>query len=105
MSAAPAPSKTVVPFSISSFWASPILMLLKPTSSFHRVPGEEVSEALDQRTGSDLRSARDPEGRSSSKDRAHLRHHPPYARRSPGRREPCHQSRAAPAAALPLSKR
>jgi hypothetical protein len=46
---------SVVPFSISSFWASPILMPLKPTSSSHRVPVEEVSEALDQRMGSDLR--------------------------------------------------
>jgi len=44
-----------VPFSISSFWASPILMPLKPTSSSHRVPVEEVSEALHQRMGSDLR--------------------------------------------------
>jgi hypothetical protein len=46
---------SVVPFSISSFWAFPILMPLKPTSSSHRVPVEEVSEALDQRMGSDLR--------------------------------------------------
>src|ERR1700730_1130621 len=99
------PSKTVVPFSISSFWASPILMPLKPTSSSHRVPVEEVSEALHQRTGSDLRSTRDLEGRSSSRERPHLRHRPPYARQSPGRREPCRQSRAAPAVALRLSKR
>ena len=70
-----------------------------------RVPVEEVSEALRPRTGSDLRSTRDLEGRSSSMERAHLRHRPQYARRSPGRREPYHQSQAAPAAALPLSKR
>ena len=38
-----------------------ILMPPKPTFSSHRVPVEEVSEALDQRTGSDLRSARDLE--------------------------------------------
>src|SRR5271169_4819313 len=80
-------------------------MPLKPTSSSHRVPAEEVSEALRPKTGSDLRSARDLEGRSSSMERPHLRHRPPYARRSPGRREPCHQSQAAPAAALPRSKR
>src|SRR5271169_4968676 len=83
----------------------PILMPLKPTSSSDRVPVEEGSEALDQKTGSDLRSARDLEGRSSAKERPHLRHRPPYARRSPGRREPYHQSQAVPAAALPLSKR
>src|SRR5208282_745859 len=80
-------------------------MPLKPTSSSHRVPVEEVSEALDQRTGSDLRSPRDLEVRSSAMERPHLRQRPPYARRSPGRREPCHQSQAAPAAALPPSKR
>src|ERR1700690_2987406 len=74
-------------------------------SSSHRVPVEEGSEALDQRTGSDRRSARDLERHSSSMERAHLRHRPPYSRRSPGRREPCHQSQAVPAAALPLSKR
>src|SRR5271170_7887342 len=96
---------SVLPFSISSFWASPILMPLKPTSSSHRVPVEEVSEALDQRTGSDLRSPRDLEGRSSAIERPRLRHRPPYARRSPGRTAPCHQSQAVPAAALPLSKR
>src|SRR5271167_2684721 len=84
---------------------APILMPLKPTSSSHRVPAEEVSEALHQRTGSDLRSARDPEGHSSTMERARLRHRPPYARRSPGRREPYHQSQAVPAAALPPSKR
>src|ERR1700722_18033297 len=56
---------SVVPFSISSFWASPILMPLKPTSSSHRVPAEEVSEALHQRTGSDLRSPHDLEEHSS----------------------------------------
>src|SRR5580698_2553811 len=39
-----------------------ILMPLKPTSSSYRVPVEEVPEALDQRTGSGLRSARDLEG-------------------------------------------
>src|ERR1700733_5718175 len=70
-----------------------------------RVPVEEVSEALRPRTGSDLRSTRDLEGRSSSMERPHLRHRPPYAGRSPGRREPYHQSQAAPAAALPPSKR
>src|SRR5580704_7905298 len=86
-------------------WEPPILMPLKPTSSSHRVPGEEVSEALHQRTDSDLRSARDLERHSSTMERAHLRHRPPCARRSPGRREPCHQSPAAPAAALPPSKR
>src|SRR5271165_1642088 len=94
-----------VPFSISSFWASPILMPLKPTSSSHRVPVEEVSEALHQRMGSDLRSTRDLEGRSSAMERPHLRHRPQYARRSQGRREPYHQSQAVPAAALPLSKK
>src|ERR1700684_1313685 len=83
----------------------PILMPLKPTPSSDRVPVEEGSEALDQRTGSDLRSVRDLERHSSSMERAHLRHRPPYARRSPGRREPYHQSQAVPAAALPLSKR
>src|ERR1700684_4133487 len=80
-------------------------MSLKPTSSSHRVPVEEVSEALRPRTGSDLRSTRDPGGRSSSMERAHLRHRLQYARRSPGRREPYHQSQAAPAAVLPPSKR
>src|SRR2546429_7306103 len=80
-------------------------MPLKPTSSSHRVPAEEVSEALRPRTGSDLRSTRDLEERSSSMERPHLRHRPPYARRSPGRREPCHQSQAAPAAVLPPSKK
>src|ERR1700722_100077 len=70
-----------------------------------RVPVEEVLQALRPRTGSDLRSTRDREGRSCSMERAHLRHRPPSARRSPGRREPCRQSRAAPAAALPPSKR
>src|SRR5271169_5715568 len=80
-------------------------MPLKPTSSSHRVPVEEVSEALRPRTGSDLRSTRDLEAHSSPMERPHLRHRPPYARRSPGRREPCRQSQAAPAAALPLSKR
>src|SRR5208282_5896374 len=80
-------------------------MPLKPTSSSHRVPVEEVSEALDQRTGSDLRSPRDLEGRSSARERPRLRHRPPSARRSPGRTAPCHQSQAAPAVALPLSKR
>src|ERR1700733_4957891 len=70
-----------------------------------RVPVEEVSEALRPRTGSDLRSTRDLEGRSSSTERAQSRHRPPYARQSPGRREPYHQSQAAPAAALPPSKR
>src|ERR1700733_3151570 len=87
---------------ISSFWASSILMPLKPTSSSHRAPVEEVSEARNQRTGSDLRSPRDLERGSSSRERAHLRQPPPYSRRSPGRREPYHQSQAAPAAALPL---
>src|ERR1700721_4376612 len=77
----------------------------RATSSSHRVPLEEVSEALHQRTDSDLRSTRDLEGRSSSMERPHLRRRPPYARRSPGRREPYHQSQAAPAAALPPSKR
>src|SRR3984957_14304860 len=99
------PSKTVVAFSISSFWAPPILMPLKPTSSSPRVLVEEVSEALDQRTVSGLRSTRDLEGRSSAMERPHLRHRPPCAGRSPGRREPYHQSQAVPAAALPLSKR
>src|SRR6202142_2071283 len=80
-------------------------MPLKPTSSSRRVPAEEASEALGPRTGSDLRSTRDLERHSSSMERAHLRHRPPYSRRSPGRREPYHQSQAAPAAALPLSKR
>src|SRR5579863_4525518 len=75
------------------------------TSSSCRVPVEEVSEALHQRTGSDPRSTRDPEGHSSAMERARLRHRPPCARRSPGRREPCHQSQAVPAAALPPSKR
>src|SRR6202020_3270584 len=78
---------------------------LTPTLSSDRVPAEEVSEELDQRTGSDLRSARDLERHSSTMERAHLRHRPPYAGRSPGRREPYHQSQAVPAAALPLSKR
>ena len=55
--------------------------------------------------GSDLRSARDLEGRSSATERPRLRHRPPYAGRSPGRREPYHQSQAVPAAALPLSKK
>src|SRR5580692_9248491 len=80
-------------------------MPLKPTSSSHRVPTEEVSEGLRPRTGSDLRSTRDLEERSSSMERQHLRHRPPYARRSPGRRAPCRQSPSVPAAALPLSKR
>src|SRR5580700_2447765 len=79
--------------------------LMRLISSWRRVPVEEVSQALHQRTDSDLRSPRDLEGRSSSKARPHLRHRPPYARRSPGRREPYHQSQAAPAVALPLSKR
>src|SRR5271155_156871 len=83
----------------------PILMPLKPTSSSHRVPVEEVSEALHQRMGSDLRSPRDLEGHSSSMERAHLRQLPPYARRSPGRTAPCHQSQAVRAAALPLLKK
>ena len=74
-------------------------------ASSRRVPVEEVLEALHQRTGSDLRSARDLEEHSSSKARPHLRPLPPFARRSPGRTAPCHQSQAAPAAALPLSKR
>src|SRR4051794_15816918 len=43
-------------------------------SSSHRVPVEEGSEALDQRTGSELRLTPDLEGRSSSKARPHLRH-------------------------------
>src|SRR5580704_17678092 len=80
-------------------------MTPKPTSSSHRVPVEEVSEALRPRTGSDLRSTRDLEGRSSAMERPRLRHRPQLARRSPGRREPYHQSQAAPAAALPPSKR
>src|SRR5271154_1000039 len=80
-------------------------MPLKPTSSSARAPVEEVSEALRPRTGSDLRSTRDLEGRSSSMERPRLRHRPPYSRRSPGRREPCHQSQEAPAAALPPLKR
>src|ERR1700722_11182245 len=80
-------------------------MPLKPTSSSHRVPTEEVSEGLRPRTGSDLRSTRDLEERSSSMQRPHLRHRPPYARRSPGKREPYRQFQAAPAAALPPSKR
>src|SRR3984885_10910673 len=70
-----------------------------------RVPVEEVSEPLRPRTGSDLRSTRDLEERSSSMERPHLRHRPPYARRSPGKREPYRQFQAAPAAALPPSKR
>src|SRR5580698_9805411 len=74
-------------------------------SSSCRAPVEEVSEALHRRKGSDLRSARDLEGRSSPMEGPHLRHRPPYARRSPGRREPYRQSQAAPAAALPPSKR
>src|SRR5580698_6135299 len=74
-------------------------------SSSCRAPVEEVSEALHQRKGSDLRSARDLEGRSSPMERPHLRQRPPYARRSPGRRAPYHRSQAAPAVALPLSKR
>src|SRR5579863_502978 len=85
-------------------WAPPILTWPKPTSSSYRVPAEEASEALRPRTGSDLRSTRDPEGRSSSMGRAHLRHRPRYARRSPGRRELYHQSQAAPAAALRCRK-
>src|ERR1700732_4432630 len=76
-----------------------------PHFSSRRVPVAEVSEALRRRTGSDLRSVRDLEGRSSSMERPHLRHRPPHARRSPGRRTPCHQFQSAPAAALPLSKR
>src|SRR5580658_5428611 len=80
-------------------------MPLKPTSSSHRVPTEEVSEGLRPRTGSDLRSTRDLEERSSSMERPRLRHRRPYARRSPGKRELCHQFQAAPAAALPPSKR
>src|SRR5580658_10481247 len=68
----------------------PILMPLKPTSSSRRVRVEEVSEALDRRMGSGLRSARDPEGRSSTMERAHLRHPPRYLGRSPGKREPYH---------------
>src|ERR1700732_2165214 len=80
-------------------------MPLQPTSSSHRVPAKEVSEARNQRTGSGLRSPRDHERHSSSMERAHLRQRPPYSKRSPGRREPCHQSQAARAAALPLSKR
>src|SRR5580692_9674226 len=83
----------------------PIFTPLKPPSSSHRVPVEEGSEALRQRMDSDLRSARDLAGHSSTMERAHLRHRPPYSRRSPGRREPCHQSQAVPAVALPLSKR
>src|ERR1700733_11568007 len=78
---------------------------MRLTSSWHRVPVEEVAQALHQRTDSDLRSTRDLEGRSSSMERRHLRHRPPYVRRSPGRRTPCHQSQSAPAAALPLSKK
>src|SRR5580700_7194298 len=78
---------------------------MRLTFSSRRVPAEEVSEALHQRTDSDLRSIRDLEGRSFSMERPHLRHRPPHARRSLGRRAPCHQSQAAPAAALPLSKR
>src|SRR5271154_5214661 len=80
-------------------------MPLKPTSSSARAPVEEVSEALRPRTCSDLRSTRDLEGRSSSMERPHLRHRPPYARRSLGKRAPYHQSQAAPAVALPLWKR
>src|SRR5580700_1194805 len=80
-------------------------MPLKPTSSSHRVPTEEVSEGLRPRTGSDLRSTRDLEERSSAMGRPHLRHHPPYARRSPGKREPYRQFPAARAAALPPLKR
>src|SRR5580692_12944441 len=78
---------------------------MRLTSSSRRVPAEEVSEALHQRTDSDLRSARDLEGRSSSMERPHLRHRLPHARRSPGRRGPYHQSQSAPVAALPLSKK
>src|ERR1700727_1705841 len=70
-----------------------------------RVPVEEVSEALRPRTGSDLRSTRDLEGRSSSMEGAHLHRRPPCARRSLGRTAPCRQSPAVPAAALPPSKR
>src|SRR5579863_6231255 len=80
-------------------------MPLKATSSSHQVPVEEGSEVLDRRTGSDLRSARDLERHSSSMERAHLRHRPPCARRSPGKRGPYPQSQAVPAAALPLWKR
>src|ERR1700722_6957116 len=82
-----------------------IFMPLKSSPSSDRVPVEEVSEALHQRTDSDLRSAHDLEGRSSTRERAHLRHRPPFARRSRGRREPCRRSQAARAAALLLSKR
>src|ERR1700723_2833581 len=76
-----------------------------PTSSSPGVPAEEVSGALDPRMGSDLRSTRDLEGRSSAMERLRSRRRPPYARQSPGRREPCRQSQAARAAALPPSKR
>src|SRR5205823_8161465 len=87
---------------------SPLRLRMCPkrlASSSPRVPVEEGSEALDQRTGSDLRSTPDLEGRSSSKPRPHLRHRPRCARRSPGRTAPYRQSQAAPAVALPLSKR
>src|ERR1700733_5945246 len=76
-----------------------------PTSSSPGVLAEEVSGALDPRMGSDLRSTRDLEERSSAMERLRSRRRPPYARQSPGRREPCRQFQAARAAALPLSKR
>src|SRR5579872_7445049 len=80
-------------------------MQLKPTSSTYRVQAEEVSEALHQRTGFDLISTRDLEGRNSSMERLRLHLRPPYAARSPGRREPCPQFRSVPVAALLLSRR
>jgi hypothetical protein len=46
-----------------------VFIPLKPTSSSRRVPVEEVSEPLDQRMGSDLRSPRDLEERSSAMER------------------------------------
>ena len=76
-----------------------------PRFSSSGVPAEEVSEAHRPRTDSGRRSTRDLESRSSSMERARLRRRPPYARRSPGRTELCHQSQAVPAAALPPSKR
>lgn len=84
--------------------ACPPISSKLPASSSLRVPAEEVSEVLHPRTGSDLRSARDLAERNSTRERARLRHRPPCSRRSLGRREPCRQSQAAPAAALPLSQ-
>src|ERR1700742_784027 len=73
--------------------------------SLLRLRVREVLVVLRRRTGFDLRSTRDPEGRSSTTERAHSRRRRRYARRSPDRNGPFRQSPAAPAAALPPSKR